>query len=794
MAFVNLAKKSWGSSPDIDIQPAYEMKRDGANMLYRIRVTVGTITGSSYFGYPIYMKTSLAGSLKDTATLKSASPSQWSSAIVYTTAWFTVSNKTTGTTALSLNIYSGSGSSRNSTYSYSLPIEPAASVLGTISSFTINSGVTIPITKYSSSFTDTLTIAVGGSTVKTVSGITNGTKVTFTTSELSTIYSKLSGSKSGTFTFKLTTKSGSTTVGTSSKTATGSIPNGTLGTISNFTLGNSISIPISNYHSSLTYNLTISLSGTTIKTVNGIANGSTVSFTTSELNTIYGKLPSATSGSFTFNLTTKSGSATIGTSSKSATGTIPTSVKPSISSVTISEGNTSVVPSSWGVYVKNKSKLKFVTSASAGTGSSVSSVKVTINGSTYTGSTITTNVINVSGSLTATITVTDKRGRTASTTKTVTITNYGEPYITTLKAFRCDVNGNANDKGTYIRVNLKGGIYSLSGKNTPSYKVQYKKTTDTSYQTYTFNITTETIDSYVILNNIDSASSYNVRAVVSDYFGNLSIGVPPISSVYRTLNFKAGGRGVGVGKLAEEDDLFDIGLPTRFNEPVCGTVMGLSYLPPIGENEDLNNYTTIGAYGIHANATARTISNIPLGVAGRLEVANGLGGSDDVEGWLYLRQKFIPYKVKGATYERYIAKDGSGNWTFENWITTTSPQTILYENSSGSNGTITLVETVTKFEYLEIHFTDNANEGYGSVKVITNSNKHIRLSMNTGFVDGSTQYLDMRNVSYIMSGTTLTVVSGSEKYVQAKGTALSRNQQNNYLKIIKVIGYNYLGS
>ena len=243
MAFVNLTKKSWGSSPDIDIQPAYEMRRSGANMQYRIRVTVGTVTGQSYFGFPIYMKTYLQNSLKDTHTLKSASPSQWSSNIVYTTDWFTISNKTSGTTSLSLNIYSGSGSSRNSTYAYSLPIEPAGSVLGSISSFTFGNAINIPITKYNSGFYDVLTISVGGTTIKTVNDIANGDDITFTSTELTNIYKKLPSATKGTVTFKLTTKTSSSgsTVGTSTKTATGTIPSSVKPTISGITLAEATS-------------------------------------------------------------------------------------------------------------------------------------------------------------------------------------------------------------------------------------------------------------------------------------------------------------------------------------------------------------------------------------------------------------------------------------------------------------------------------------------------------------------------------------------------------------------------
>lgn len=99
------------------------------------------------------------------------------------------------------------------------------SVIGTVSNFNIESGLKVPVTKYSSSFTDTLTIKIGSTTIKTISGYTNNTAINFTDSELLAIYKAIATSKkSDTFTFTITTKSGSTTIGTSaSKTATGTI-------------------------------------------------------------------------------------------------------------------------------------------------------------------------------------------------------------------------------------------------------------------------------------------------------------------------------------------------------------------------------------------------------------------------------------------------------------------------------------------------------------------------------------------------------------------------------------------
>ena len=461
MAFVNLTKKSWGSSPDIDIQPAYEMRRSGADMQYRIRVTVGTVTGQSYFGFPIYMKTYLQSSLKDTHTLKSASPSQWSSSIVYTTDWFTISNKTSGTTSLSLNIYSGSGSSRNSTYAYSLPIEPAGSVLGTISSFTFGNAINIPITKYNSGFYDVLTISVGG---------------------------------------------------------------------------------------------------TTIKTVNGITNGYDVSFTTTELNNIYAKLPSATKGTVTFKLTTKTSSSgsTVGTSTKTATGTIPSSVKPTISGITLAEA-TSGLASKFGAYIQNESKITGTVNASAGSGSSISAYKTTINGSSYTTKTFTTGVLKTSGSNTVSVTVTDKRGRTATYSTTFSVLAYSKPSISTFKVERCNADGTLNDEGINFKVTVKSAITALNNKNDSKYVLQYKLSSVDTWTTLGNSLSGYSINTnWVVTNvalNIDNV--YDFRLTVSDYFESVPKSYN-VAESFTLMNFGADGHSMAIGGVATDPDVLDI--------------------------------------------------------------------------------------------------------------------------------------------------------------------------------------------------------------------------------------------
>lgn len=544
------------------------------------------------------------------------------------------------------------------------------------------------------------------------------------------------------------------------------IPRGSvLGTISNFTLGNAIDIPITKYSSSFTDTLVISLNGTTIKTIDGITNGYDVSFTTAELTKIYGLIPSGTTGTFTFKLTTKSGSTQIGTSSKTATGTIPSSVKPSISSVTVSEAGS--VPSGWGVYVKNKSKLKFVVSASAGTGSSISSIKTTINGGTYTGSTITTNLINASGTLTATITVTDNRGRTATTTKNVTIVDYDVPYITSLTAIRCDKDGNPLENGTYAKVSLVGGVYSVSGKNTSSYSIKYKKTSETEYQTHTFDVTSSSISDSVILSGIETNSSYNIMGVIGDYFTEISENMnPPLMSVFRTMNFLQGGRGGAVGKMAELENVWEIAFQTK----LTGGLMPIF----LEADTDLNDVRIPNFY-TGQNISSFNYGNCPL-TSGTFYLEVVSMGTDG-----QVRQTITSCsKTNSVTYERVYYQETWGEW--KNCFV---GEEVIYDNAEGSNETITLSTPATQYEYLEIYFTDNNNSGCGYTKIYKPNGKVADLSL-TEASSGATTYI--RRTEYTISGSTITPNLEFAGYVKITNGTASTLSATNYLKITRVVG------
>ena len=109
----------------------------------------------------------------------------------------------------------------------SLPLTwlPRSSILGTISSFNVESTITIPITKYVSGYQDNLAIKIGSTTIRTINNITNGYALTFSAGELATIYGLMSTVNSTTFSFVLVSYDDGSPVGSNTKTATGTITN-----------------------------------------------------------------------------------------------------------------------------------------------------------------------------------------------------------------------------------------------------------------------------------------------------------------------------------------------------------------------------------------------------------------------------------------------------------------------------------------------------------------------------------------------------------------------------------------
>ena len=222
------------------------------------------------------------------------------------------------------------------------------------------------------------------------------------------------------------------------------------------------------------------------------------SFNSSQLSTIYNLMPSQTTHYIRMYLYTYSDSSystLIGEESVIWwTGLIPDNVVP-IAHMSYSEGGDT--PSSWGVYVKGKSKLNLILTGSGTAGSTITSYLISGNGYTYNSNTALTNYLSTSGNITFTGIVTDSRGRQGSYDITIYVLDYYNPSISTAQVQRCDVNGNIDRNGDYCYISYGASISSCNGNNKANahYKVGYRVHNTGDYQYIT------------LANNLDSYSA-----------------------------------------------------------------------------------------------------------------------------------------------------------------------------------------------------------------------------------------------------------------------------------------------
>ena len=196
-------------------------------------------------------------------------------------------------------------------------------------------------------------------------------------------------------------------------------------------------------------------------------------------------------------------------------------------------------------------------------------------------------------------------------------------------------------------------------------------------------------------------------------------------------------------------------IPAKFNE---------GYLIP-KVNKDCNKMTSSGRYYMGVNSENRPdLSN------GWLDVMVDYDSN-------YCFQKYITYT--GDIYSRTRL---SGTWS--SWIREYRGFS-LYNNSSGTNGTIKLSETASNFGKIEVVYRTAANS-YLSMVIHSPNGKRIGLVGG----DGDSDYSYFYHTAYSISGTSM-AVSTSSKYSRVcfRDRAQPICTISNNIYITKVIGY-----
>ena len=329
---------------------------------------------------------------------------------------------------------------------------------------------------------------------------------------------------------------------------------------SELNVGETIKITTNRKATSLTHKIYYSISGSTETCLNSSV-GDEYSWTIPK--TIANKITSSDNATMKFRVVTVYNNNDIGSCELNLKVKVPTTseFQPTISSVALSE--VVKVPTSWGFFIQNLSKIKGVVSAGGAYGSTISSYSVSLNNESFISSTFTTSTITLVNP-TIKVTVKDTRGRTATYTSTVNVIKYQVPTITNFTSYR-----NASDP-TKIDISFSCSIYKLNSKNTSSFVFYYKNHKDSEYSSISIDVSklikNETTDTIVYSGTLsmvssDSQTSYDTHMEAKDYFNTIPSKDSFVNTVFKLININAKKTAFAIGKLHEVEGHIENALP-----------------------------------------------------------------------------------------------------------------------------------------------------------------------------------------------------------------------------------------
>lgn len=331
------------------------------------------------------------------------------------------------------------------------------------------------------------------------------------------------------------------------------VPNAGI-SVSNGTMGTAMAISLTNTAAKGSYTVKVKPGTAAEVTIATKSTGKSFSWTPSK--DLADQVPNGTKIQATFVVITYNGSTQVGTSSKTvdiSTGSMP----PSISAVTLTDKQG--LTTDMATLVQGHSQLRVRTTAAGQHGATIKSIAVSCGVSSATGADVNLSLPN-SGSMTVTIKVTDSRGQTAQTTRTVTVLAYSRPVVTMTQAYRCSQDGTPDGGGRYAKLVFNATANSLALNNI-SYTARIQK-----YGTTTWADTAITEQAgqisvtggYVIVSAPDE-EAYVAKIVAADRYDSGETILAVIQAPFALLDFNRTAKAAGILRRAGDAGKISMG-------------------------------------------------------------------------------------------------------------------------------------------------------------------------------------------------------------------------------------------
>lgn len=580
------------------------------------------------------------------------------------------------------------------------------------------------------------TVDVSASSPNAYIGIANGTT--------GTIAHNSDGSKSVSFTARIQASSYGLSATVSGTFTLSTIPRASSITCTTANVEETAIININSASSGFRHNVRYGFGNLSGYILNNVAGGSHSWVIPSSF---YAQFPNQKTTQGTLWCETYSGGSKIGESTYIFTVTTNESkCKPSISGTVVdTNATTKALTGDANKLIKYKSTAQATITATAKNSATIS--KKTINGTTVSGNTLT--IANVSTN-SFTFSTTDSRGYTNSTTKTPTMVNY-VPLTISANFFR------PQPTTGQISLSFSGNYFNGSfgaTSNTLSIQWYWKESTAsnwTSGGTITPVISNNTFRSNGNISlgtSYDYQKSYNFYLLVKDKLTTLqpnytvSVGKPIVDWGKNFFNVN--------GQIKQNNnDIYNLFVSG-------GGLDNQNSFDGISSGQNLN-HSWIGT--IQVNNVWYNLINV--------RHRNGIG--DGTSYGMQIRGKFSTNPT--------IQTRAQASGTWGDWRTILKLKG-LYVNDSGTNGTITLNESIANFAYIEVFYGDGSN--FMSQKIHNPNGKTLYLPFSS-FTNNRVTFM-YQPIKF--SGTSVTRPQGYSFNYEGQSTL------GPYLKIFRILGYN----
>lgn len=323
-------------------------------------------------------------------------------------------------------------------------------------------------------------------------------------------------------------------------------------TMPNFTIGNSVTITLENPLSrSCTVYLQKGSNSDFAHTISGTTSGTSITFsaTTERINDMYSALQNASSG--TYYVRTSYGSSNIDKAGGKYSVDISTN-SPTVGAITYADTDSSIttITGNNQYIVQGKSKVKVSLSSSNITlknEATVSSVNATIEGSTYN-MTLSSGTYTMSSACTvqsnsnvvATVTVTDSRGMTGTSTVTMNVCPYSTPSVSVTAA---RANGYNNSTTITASSSYSPVTIGSQNKNSLVYTCTKKPSNASNWTSVSLTASGNTATGTT---EIDNTVSCIINVQIQDSFGSTATAQYTVPVGYPLIFFDTKNNSVSV--------------------------------------------------------------------------------------------------------------------------------------------------------------------------------------------------------------------------------------------------------